>query len=192
MTAYVVLHRTPKTIPNSDTLIVFVAVTTQGLENFSSNDKLIFHFVEIGMILKRESCQLRNRCRPSKIPDSEASVAQSKLLTVPIYVLALEVEASSTLGILIGAIIELGSARLAIFGSEDNGAWLEDHPDGTVGDNTVKNVVISSFEIIAKFSLENAVEEVDMSLGCCVMIRLQGLNEVFPAMNEGLEWCTEG
>ena len=188
---HIVLHRTPRTVADSDTLIALVIIPAQCLKYFPSSNKLIFHLAKIGMIFKRESSELRNVCRPSKIPNSEAGVAQSKILTIPVHDLALEIVASSALGVLIGTIVELRSARLAIFISEDGGAWLEDHPDGTVCDDTIENIVISSFEIVAKFSLENAVEKLDMCLGLGLMVCFQGLNEVLPAMYEWLKRCTE-
>lgn len=121
-------------------------------------------------MLKRESSELRNLCRPSKIPNNEVCVAKSKILTISVHDLALEIIASSALGVLIGSIFKLRSARLAIFVSEEGGAWLEDRPDGTVCDDTIQNVVISSFEIVAKFSLEKAVEKLEMCLGLGVTV----------------------
>ena len=118
-------------------------------------------------------------------------VAQSKILTISVHDLALEIIASSALGVLICSIFELRSARLAIFISEEGGTWLEDHPDGTVCDDTIENVVISSFEIVAKFSFEKAVGKLEIYLGLGVMVCFQGLNEVLPAVYEWLELCTE-
>ena len=61
------------------------------------------------MILKRESSELRNLCRPSKVPNNEVCVAQSKILTISVHDLALEVIASSALGVSIGSILNFAA-----------------------------------------------------------------------------------
>ena len=170
----VVFDRAPRTFTNGNSLIVLVMVATEPLERYASLDERLLDLDQIGVILERVGGKLGDFGSAFEFPHIKLGTSEAETFTVPVNDLAAESVALSAAGLLVIASVEPSSAILSVLDSEDGSAGLEDHPYGAISNDAVEDEVVSCLEVVSELSLQDAVEEFQMSFRLQILLGFQG------------------